>query len=225
MFERLPGFVALESLTLWVRPQCFAEHFINGLKGAPNLTKLVFQLVLYKEDEEGDRKEFDAILHDLLPWQASESMKTVLTRKFPRCQRIGFHFCIPRDSEMHFRRGLRRRMERRLKDRLKETGAGITEFLEVEWLDEKYNPVTYSKTNGKPPWKIQNRAHWYREPETEASDCESEKSNHDDSDEYDSDGNIIIREWTEAHERSYIRVMAECGMYPDGEGGWKHESF
>jgi hypothetical protein len=104
--------------------------------------------------------------------------------------------------------------------------AGITEFLEVEWLDEKYTPVTYSKTKGKPPWKIQNRAHGYKEPETEASDCESEKSNHDDSDEYDSDGNIIIREWTEAHERSYIReMMAECGMYPDGEGGWKHESF
>ena len=103
-------------------------------------------------------------------------------------------------------------------DWLEETEAGIAELLSIEWLDEEYNPVTYSKTNGKPPWKIKGRRSWCEEPETEASDCESEKSNHDDSDEYDSDGNLVIREWTEAHERAYRREMlAECGIYSDEE--------
>jgi hypothetical protein len=77
-------------------------------------------VALYDEVDEADTEEFDKILRDLLPWRrrASESMKTVLARKFPSCQKIEFHFCIPRDSDMHFRRGLRRSRERRLRDRV-----------------------------------------------------------------------------------------------------------
>ncbi|KAJ6541533.1 hypothetical protein B0H19DRAFT_1173461 [Mycena capillaripes] len=220
MFARLPVFPALESLTLWTRPQskCKTDSFINGFKGAPVLTTLIFRLVLYKEDDEDDRADFEQILNDILPWRTAESMKTVLTRKLPRLQRIGFHFCIPGDSDMHFRRGLRRRMEQRLKDRLEKTGADIAELLQIEWLDDECRPVRYNTSNGKPPWKFP-LANWrHTEPDTEASDCESEKSNHDDSDEYNSDGDLVIRVWTEAHERAYRREMlAECGIYSEDE--------
>lgn len=222
MVDRLPVFVALQSLTLWIGPHCQAKHFINSLKVTPNLITLNFRHVLWQQDEDAaNREEFEQLLRELLPWSTpseSESMKTVLTRTFPRCQQIGFHFWMPRDSDIHFRRGLRRRMERRLKDRLDESGADISELLRIEWLDEEYNPVRYNTTNGKPPWTIE-RSWQNKEPETEASDCESEKSNHDDSDEYDSDGNLVIREWTEADERSYRREMLEeCGIYGDEDG-------
>ncbi|KAF7361024.1 hypothetical protein MSAN_01132700 [Mycena sanguinolenta] len=219
MLSRLPAFTALESLTLWAQPFCNANDFITGIEAAPNLTALIFRMILYNEDEEADREELEKILVDLLPTRptGSESMMTTLSRKFPRCQRVEFHFCIPEDSDMHFRRGLRRRMERRVKERVDEIGAGIGDFLKLEWLDEQYNPVRYNQTNGKPPWKL--TASWWEEPETEAGDCESQKSG-DDSDEYDSDENPVIREWTEAHERAYRREMlAECfdGYYYSDE--------
>ncbi|KAJ7746456.1 hypothetical protein DFH07DRAFT_590324 [Mycena maculata] len=218
MFSRLPAFNTLESLTVWLNPKRQVEHFINELKGAPNLTALAFRIVLYEGSDEDDREEFDKILREALHWPGAESMKTVLLRKFPLCQRIGFHFCIPGDSDMHFRRGLRRRMERRLKERLGQAGADIAEYLEVEWLDEELNPVTYNRTNRKPPWIVARSRH-FQEPETEASDCESEKSDAD-SEEWDSDGNIVIREWTAEHERAYRREMlAECGIYSDDDRG------
>jgi hypothetical protein len=40
MFARLPMFMALESVTLGVRPPCKAEGVIGRLKGAPILTTL-----------------------------------------------------------------------------------------------------------------------------------------------------------------------------------------
>jgi hypothetical protein len=67
-------------------------------------------------------------------------------------------------------------MEHRLKDYLEDSGADIAELLRVEWLDEEYNPVRYNETNGKPPWKWRSR---HMEPESAASDCESDN---DDSD-------------------------------------------
>ncbi|KAJ6541456.1 hypothetical protein B0H19DRAFT_1268455 [Mycena capillaripes] len=123
-------------------------------------------------------------LDGILSWRTADSMKAVLTLKFPRLQRLAFHFCAPRDSEMHFRAALRKRMKRQLKDRLEQS-------VRIECFDEKYN----------------------LKPETEASDCESVKSNHDGSDEYPG------RELTEADERPYRREMlamlAECGIYSD----------
>jgi hypothetical protein len=136
MVDRLPVFIALQSLTLWIGPHCQAKHFINSLKVTPNLITLNFRHVLWQQDEDAaNREEFEQLLRELLPWSTpseSESMKTVLTRTFPRCQQIGFHFWMPRDSDIHFRRGLRRRMERRLKDRLEESGADISELLRIE---------------------------------------------------------------------------------------------
>jgi len=102
-------------------------------------------------------------------------------QKFPLIQRIGFYFCAPRTSGMHFRRGLRRRMERELKNRLQETGADLGEYLEVGWLDSNFNPVVYSKTNGKPRWKLPPDV---TEPETEQSDCESDTDSIDDLDDW-----------------------------------------
>ncbi|KAJ7867232.1 hypothetical protein B0H14DRAFT_2572989 [Mycena olivaceomarginata] len=84
MFARLPIFMALESLTLWVRPPCKAEGVIDRLKGAPILTTLTFQLVWYNGNEEENSLDFDEIIRALLLWHAADSMKTVLARKFPR---------------------------------------------------------------------------------------------------------------------------------------------
>jgi hypothetical protein len=73
-------------------------------------------------------------------------------------------------------------------------------------LDEAYNAVTYNETNGKPLWKWLNR---YPEPESESSDCESNA---------DSDGNSVIRAWTEEDLREYrSEMLAECGGYRDEE--------
>ncbi|KAK7017638.1 hypothetical protein R3P38DRAFT_3201177 [Favolaschia claudopus] len=213
--DKLPAFPLLESLTLWLRSKSHTADFLERLGAASCLTRLIFRIVLYTEDDEDDREEFAKILTAFPPWPAGEPMKEALGRRFPRCRQVEFHFCIPPDSDMHFRRGLRRRMERRLRERLEETESGISDFLRIEWLDKDYLPVQYNRTNGKPPWKVQ-RYHGYQDPETEASDCESEKSAH--SEEWDSDGNLIIREWTEADERAYRREMLhECGIYSDEE--------
>ncbi|KAJ6572129.1 hypothetical protein B0H19DRAFT_1132670 [Mycena capillaripes] len=178
MVERLPTFLALNVLIIWLRDNRQAEQVLNVFGAAPNLTKLIFRICLYHEDHD-DREEFDNVMFKAFPWNGSESMKTLLVRKFPLIQRIGFHICAPRDSHVHFRRGFRRRMEGRLKERLEQARADVGEYLEIEWLDadNDYNPVVYSKRNGKPPWTVSST--WDREPETEASDCESEELDSD----------------------------------------------
>ncbi|KAF8175513.1 hypothetical protein K438DRAFT_1771123 [Mycena galopus ATCC 62051] len=221
----LPAFPALESLTLWIRSywgRHGMDHVIDALDAftvAPRLTRLIFRMVLSRSGEEGVQEDFDDILGGLPRWRTSESLKAVLARKLPRCERVEFHMCIPRDSDIHFRRGVRRRMEGELKDELAENGAGIEELLRIEWVDEQYSPVSYNEANGKPPWKFQRSSYYPArrgEPETESSDCESEdseakdgdsESDDGDSEEYDSDGNVVIREWTEAHEHAYRREM------------------
>ncbi|KAF8175526.1 hypothetical protein K438DRAFT_1847893 [Mycena galopus ATCC 62051] len=210
--EVLPVFKALESLTIWMRPywghKAHVINALNALTSAPNVTTLIFRLVLDGDVKEAQR-EFDIILRDLPLWRTSESLKSVLARKLPRWRQVEFHFCIPRDSEIHFRRGLRRRMERQLTDELEERGAGIDGFFEFEWVDEEYNPVRYKKPNGKPPWKFRRQSRRRREPDTESSDCESQSSEASlgDSEEYDSDGNVVRRPWTEADEQAYRRGM------------------
>ncbi|KAJ7366278.1 hypothetical protein DFH08DRAFT_929221 [Mycena albidolilacea] len=183
-FTRLPAFVALESLTLWLRPGGNAlttDSIITGIS-APNLTRLVFRIVGL---DEAEREEFDDILRVLLPWQhasKSESMKTILTRKFPSCSRIEFHFCGVPARGMHFRRGI----ERRLRDWLEfEIGAGIT----VEWLDEACNPVRYNDNEMTGKWLRCEEEEEKFESEAEASDCDC-----------GSDGSPATRGWTEAHE-------------------------
>lgn len=128
---------------------------------APNLTKLVFRISLYHEDDD-DHRELDDILREAFPWCGSESMKTLLWRKFPLLQRIAFHFCASHDCHVHFRRGSRRRIERQLQKRLLQARANLGEYLEVEWLDadNEYNPVLYRKTNGKPPWYEWEESLW-----------------------------------------------------------------
>ncbi|KAJ6600041.1 hypothetical protein DFH09DRAFT_1271565 [Mycena vulgaris] len=51
--------------------------------------------------------------------------------------------------------------------------ADVAEYLEMERLDGDYNPIAYSKKNGKPvqAWNV-FRQSWHRELETEASDCD-----------------------------------------------------
>ncbi|KAF7346949.1 hypothetical protein MVEN_01447300 [Mycena venus] len=189
----LPAFPALESLTLWIRSYWGRmDHVIGALDAftvAPRLTRLIFRLVLSHDGEEGVQGDFDDILGGLPRWRTSGSLKAVLARKAPRCE----------SASSFIWTGWRR------------TGAGIEALVRIEWVDEQYNPVSYS-ANGKPPWKFQRPSYYAArrgEPETESSDCESEdsESDDDDSEEYDSDGNVVIREWTEAHERAYRREM------------------
>ncbi|KAJ7636880.1 hypothetical protein FB45DRAFT_907603 [Roridomyces roridus] len=189
MFRRLPAFLALETLTIWLHPDHMAQQFIDALKGAPKLTKLVFRVWLHSEDYDQDRQDFNQIVNNIFPWGGPDSMKTVITRKFPLCREVVFHLCVSRVSVTHFRRGVRRRMERQLKERLKKTRADIAAYLRIEWLDEDFRPVVYRKTDGKPLWSperngVKNGSEsdseddgkigWESEPDTEDSDCESE---------------------------------------------------
>ncbi|KAJ6491268.1 hypothetical protein C8R47DRAFT_444647 [Mycena vitilis] len=167
-FRRMPAFPSLERLAIFLAE---AEPVLDALKAAPTLTTLILRIPLSLEDDESYLASFKTILHSAFPWGGrSESMKRVLTRKFPLIRRIGFHFCAANMSTIHFRRASRRRMERQLTERLDETGAHVAEYLELNWLDSNYDPVVYNKTNGKPPWKLEADI---LEPDTEEeSDCE-----------------------------------------------------
>ncbi|KAJ7636874.1 hypothetical protein FB45DRAFT_907564 [Roridomyces roridus] len=184
MFGRLPVFAALETFTVWLGSDQMAKTVVNALEGAPNLTRLNFRIPLFQDGYSDVRDALIDILWDAFPWGGSGSMKTVLTRKFPSCRRIVFQFCLLDHSDVHFRRGARRRLKRRLKEKLEESGAELDgEYLQVEWLDEDFNPVVYRETNGKPFWSFSTVGRLYDsdEPETEASDCESESSDSSDS--------------------------------------------
>ncbi|KAJ7669365.1 hypothetical protein DFH06DRAFT_1468977 [Mycena polygramma] len=166
-FRRMPTLPSLERLSISLAE---AEPVLDALKAVPTLTTLILRIPLPFADDELDHPYFDAILQSAFPWGGQpESMKSVLTWKFPFIRRIGFHFCAPNNSTIHFRRDLRRRMERQLMERLEETGAHVAEYLELNWLDGNYDPVVYNKINGKPPWKLEPDI---QEPDTEESDCE-----------------------------------------------------
>ncbi|KAJ7669370.1 hypothetical protein DFH06DRAFT_182351 [Mycena polygramma] len=169
----LPAFLALHTLSISLTE---AELVLNALDAAPALTALVLPILLFNEDEGRDLTEFTSILHTVFPWGPhgqSQSMKSILTRKFPLLRRLRFQFCLARNSTIHFRRGLRRRMERQLRERLEQTGAEVAGYFdfELEWLDDDYRPVVYNKANGKPQWQLHMGI---PEPETEESDCEVE---------------------------------------------------
>jgi hypothetical protein len=171
MLNRLPAFPALDTLSLVLSDQS-TKQLLNALSAAPKLTTLNFRIMLDSgAGDDFDREDFRYLIGETFPWGGSESMRSVLTQKFPLLHRIGFYICVPRNSTMHFRRGLRRRMERELKNRLEETGADLAGYLEMGWLDEKFNPVVCRETNGKLPWKLPPD---FSEPETEESDCESD---------------------------------------------------
>jgi hypothetical protein len=165
MLNRLPEFPALDTLSLVLNE--WSEGLVSALPAAPRLTTLHLRVVFGHEDYHS-REDFRGIIHRVFPW-GGQSMRGALTQKFPLLQRTEFQFCAPRHSVMHFRRGLRRRMERELVARLQDTGADLVEYLDVRWLDSEYSPVVYSKTNGKPRWKLPPN---HFEPDTEESDCE-----------------------------------------------------
>jgi hypothetical protein len=178
MLNRLrPALLALNTLSLWLNDQ--AEHVLNALQAAPNLTVLTFYIILCDDDDHKNRKTFCDILDKAFPWDAfatkPTSMRSVLLHKFPLIRRVGFYFCALRRSTLHFRRGLRRKMERQLKDRLEKTSADLGEYLDVGWLDEQYHPVVYSQKNGKPQWGFRPDSP-RQEPETEASGWEDSES-------------------------------------------------
>ncbi|KAJ7034549.1 hypothetical protein C8F04DRAFT_566844 [Mycena alexandri] len=165
---------ALSRLSISLGSNRQAQKILYALK-APILRELIFRIPLYKDDQY-DREYFQKILDTAFPWGQSASMKSFVAAKFPSVQRIGFHFCVARTSHIHFRRGVRRKLEALLRARLEETGADVAELLQVEWLDDKYNPVVYSKTTGKPHWKFPRARSRYLqlpEPDTESSDWES----------------------------------------------------
>ncbi|KAJ7044796.1 hypothetical protein C8F04DRAFT_1228546 [Mycena alexandri] len=181
MFKRLPAFPALNTLSLSLDAGSHAEAAITVLGSAPLLSTIILQIPLLNEDEEDDREYFREIIGSAFPWRKRESMKCAVTKKFPLIRRIVFHFRVPDNSPIHFRRGLRRWMERQLSERLEETREDLTEYLKVGWFDYDLNPVEYSKTTGKPQWKLRNLP----EPDTESSEYESESWDDDGSENYD----------------------------------------
>ncbi|KAJ6491258.1 hypothetical protein C8R47DRAFT_1319601 [Mycena vitilis] len=168
MFSRLPPLQALRTLSISLYQ---AQLVLNASEApAPVLTRLILRIPLSHVDVDRSFMDLDWILQSVFPWgRKSESMRSALTRKFPLIRRLGFHFCVTRESPIHFRRRLRRRMEWQLMKRLEETGADVAKIVEVDWLDDKYVPVVYNGTTGKPRWKLALET---PEPESEASDCE-----------------------------------------------------
>ncbi|KAJ6503327.1 hypothetical protein C8R47DRAFT_1192937 [Mycena vitilis] len=169
MLKRLPSFPALTMFSTSLTVDGGETQQIMNALQAPNLTTLDFRVV-FSEDAYKYYEEFREIIRTW-PWGKSESMKSAVTRKFPLIRRISFSFCAPHDARIHFRRGLRRKLERRLRDCLDETGADVAGYLQLRWLDDKYNPVLYSRINGKPKWKLPPHC---QEPLTEASDCDTD---------------------------------------------------
>ncbi|KAJ7916228.1 hypothetical protein B0H13DRAFT_1998652 [Mycena leptocephala] len=105
-----PALLALNTLSLWLNDQ--AEHVLNALQVAPNLTVLNFYIILCDDDDHKNRKTFCDILDKAFPWDAfatkPTSMRSVLLHKFPLIRRVGFYFCAQRRSTLHFRRGFAR---------------------------------------------------------------------------------------------------------------------
>ncbi|KAF7348594.1 hypothetical protein MVEN_01377000 [Mycena venus] len=168
MFGILPAFPALTMLSISLCcDNSQAEQILNALAAAPNLTTIIFRIMLINESEVQDHIDFKGILATGFP--SHQSMQNFLTQKFPMIQRIGCYIYAGRESELHWRRGLRRRMERRLREHV---GADVESYLELKWLDPDHTPVAYSKATGKAPWKFPS---WRAEPDTETSDCEAEK--------------------------------------------------
>ncbi|KAJ7098219.1 hypothetical protein C8R44DRAFT_748082, partial [Mycena epipterygia] len=194
IFDCLPVLPTLDSLTIWLSPNYQAEGLINRLT-APNLTTLIFRIVFnqrnYGHEYVLHSDDFNLMLETVFPWgpYVSGSMKRPLTRKFPLLRQIRFHFCAYRTSDLHSKRGLRRQIERRLKERLKETGADVEEYLELAWLDEDYNLVTYGDCesdnsdekasdceSGSSEEASDSKS---GDSDEEASDCESDNSDED----------------------------------------------
>ncbi|KAJ6600043.1 hypothetical protein DFH09DRAFT_1271567 [Mycena vulgaris] len=177
IFSRLPTFPSLQSLTIWLGPNREAERLVETFPAAPNLSTIIFRIGLEENEENCDH--------------------------FPLIQRIGFHFCAPRESDMHFRCGM-----------LEKDAGGCGGTSRMEWLDGDYNPVTYSKKSGKPlqPWNVFRHSS-HREPETQASDCDWDS---------DSDGSIfywfnIIDVPHEHHSQptqaTIIRWLGHCRLW------------
>jgi hypothetical protein len=171
MFASLPAFSALDVITIWLGPNRVVGRMFNALKSAPNLTALHFRIIPGCINDEKDYQDFRRILNTVFSLEQPHFMKSVMTQKFPLIQRIGFHFCVDRSSSIHFRRGLRKRMEQQLRKRLEKSGIDVAKYLDVKWLDERYNPVVYNETNGNPHWKHRDTT---PEPETE-TDCGSDE--------------------------------------------------
>ncbi|KAJ7243782.1 hypothetical protein C8J57DRAFT_61402 [Mycena rebaudengoi] len=75
MLGRLPAFPALCTLTLWLSPNRQAECMLTALNPMPNLTSLVFRVVLESHFVKGQYDDFREILYTAFPWDGSESMK------------------------------------------------------------------------------------------------------------------------------------------------------
>ncbi|KAJ7908661.1 hypothetical protein B0H13DRAFT_2016173 [Mycena leptocephala] len=171
MFASLPAFSGLDVITIRLGPNRVAGRMLDALKSAPNLTALHFRFIPDCINDEQDYQDFRRILNTVFSLEQPHFMKSVMTQKFPLIQRIGFHFCVDRSSSIHFRRGLRKRMEQQLREHLEKSGVDVAKYLDVKWLDERYNPVVYNETNGNPHWKHRDTT---PEPETE-TDCGSDE--------------------------------------------------
>ncbi|KAJ7636888.1 hypothetical protein FB45DRAFT_1001819 [Roridomyces roridus] len=157
MFEQLPSFTALESLTIWLGVEDrYALDVVNALQGAPNLTSLTFRISFDQADNNIYTTEFLPLLDNSLQWGAAESMKTILNCKYPLCPRVVFQFCAPRYLVFHHQPNLRRKMERKLKRKLGQIGLDIEEYLVVEWVDDQYVRLGYRFQDGKPLWAPAN---------------------------------------------------------------------
>ncbi|KAK7046922.1 hypothetical protein R3P38DRAFT_2876862 [Favolaschia claudopus] len=153
MWERLPSFPVLESLTVRITLTGEGELAVNALK-APRLATLILRIVLY--DEYDDRFDFDDILLGVFPWSDSPaSMASILTGRFPKFEHLEFHVCLCDRSDVLLQPAAREGMQRKLLKRLEETGADVTRYLSlpIQWLDERYRPVAYSNETGKPSWQ------------------------------------------------------------------------
>ncbi|KAJ7098224.1 hypothetical protein C8R44DRAFT_988770 [Mycena epipterygia] len=86
ILENLPTLPALDSLTIFLDPHQQAPRWITALTAAPNLTTLILRIVFNQYHDDWELTNLDKLLHSVFPWgapwDASESMKSALTRIF-----------------------------------------------------------------------------------------------------------------------------------------------
>ncbi|KAJ7484366.1 hypothetical protein FB451DRAFT_1363894 [Mycena latifolia] len=146
MFQRLPAFPALTSLEVRLAPDPTAETLLRACPPAPNVTEIRFRIQFHEDDEDGfetDLETFREIME--MGIVQKNLLKDLLLVKFPRFQRLVFHFSAPDLSEFHYEQSIRRDVEDTVRAKIPDAG----ERLSFQWfqygLDYKDHPATYSK--------------------------------------------------------------------------------
>ncbi|KAJ7746437.1 hypothetical protein DFH07DRAFT_589990 [Mycena maculata] len=109
-----------------------AETPIKAWPTAPHLTEVTFRIIFGTEtalDVHQDLESFDDIMQAAFTLNVVEDL---LSRKFPRFQRLIFHFTAPDLCEFHFDRTLRNQLEETVREKVSPVGQCRLSF---QWFE------------------------------------------------------------------------------------------